>query len=561
MTIRVAAAQFAVTNDVEQNLATCIRMIRQAGEHNPDLIQLPEFCNHNSWYDDQAHCIDVAVPVGGDFLNAIADTAKEVNAFVMINCTVRRDNDVITGTNLLFNKQGELVGQTDKQVLIGHENDYLTPSTEVSEIFDTELGKIGLYCCMDGVINEPPRLLGLYGGQILCNALNSFAIDEGTLHIPVRAAENKVWVVAANKVGPLIPEALLEPVSEATQIPVKFLSGAGDSQIVAPDGRVLAIAGKDEEVIWADIDVSEANNKTRPDGTDVFANRRTDLYSVLAQDPATQDLPQASLVESVSAATIAIKGGEQAAIADAVEQIQSLQNQGVKLIALPELFWLTKNADTQAGHELSQTAVDAIASVLQAETYVSTSIVAEQNGAASHCGVLISNQGVVLQQGQIHASNRFGWSAQADRVETLDTVYGKLAVLLEDDAIYPELGRLYAFAGADVILAPLNTQESWQSQTGLRERAAENRINIVAASGEVENCIICFMQHDFTLMTPWKNRKFDGLLSEGEFVRATDTQLIANVHPSASANKVASHRTHLINNRPWRQMATVVDSE
>src|SRR5262245_19027825 len=118
---------------------------------------------------------------------------------------------------------------------------------------------------MDGVICETPRALALRGAQILCNSLNSFALDEASLHVPVRAAENRVFVVAAIKVGPLIPPALLGPVSTATGIPKHHLHGAGESQIVAADSTVLARASRDrEEVIIAEIALAEADDMRRP---------------------------------------------------------------------------------------------------------------------------------------------------------------------------------------------------------------------------------------------------------------------------------------------------------
>ena len=40
--IRVAAAQFHVGDDVDTNLNTCLRMIREAGAQKPDLLVLPE---------------------------------------------------------------------------------------------------------------------------------------------------------------------------------------------------------------------------------------------------------------------------------------------------------------------------------------------------------------------------------------------------------------------------------------------------------------------------------------------------------------------------------------
>ena len=59
--IRVACAQFATGDDVEANLAACLRAIDNARQHQPDLLVLPEFCNHLSWYRDQAHCYEVSV--------------------------------------------------------------------------------------------------------------------------------------------------------------------------------------------------------------------------------------------------------------------------------------------------------------------------------------------------------------------------------------------------------------------------------------------------------------------------------------------------------------------
>ena len=53
--MRVAAVQFAVTEDVEANLATCLRMIDRAAADGAQVVVLPEFCNHVSWYDDREH--------------------------------------------------------------------------------------------------------------------------------------------------------------------------------------------------------------------------------------------------------------------------------------------------------------------------------------------------------------------------------------------------------------------------------------------------------------------------------------------------------------------------
>ena len=92
-TVRVAAAQFAVGVDVERNLESCLHWIAEAGKCKPDLVVLPEFANHASWYDDQAHCHAVSIDLDGAFVAAIAKAAREINAYVVVNATLRRGGD------------------------------------------------------------------------------------------------------------------------------------------------------------------------------------------------------------------------------------------------------------------------------------------------------------------------------------------------------------------------------------------------------------------------------------------------------------------------------------
>ncbi|TKB46072.1 nitrilase-related carbon-nitrogen hydrolase [Thalassotalea mangrovi] len=545
--IRVAAAQFAVTNNVEENLQTCLRMIKQAAGCSPDLIVLPEFVNHNSWYDDKDHCYRVSVELDGHFLGQIAEAAQLANAYLVVNCTVRRADNKVTGTSLMYAPSGELLGENNKQVLVGHENDFLEPANKQGPIVDTPIGRLAMYSCMDGVINETPRCLSLRGAQVLCNSLNSFAIDEGDLHIPVRAAENKVFVVAANKVGPLIPEEVLQPISEAINIPVNFLSGAGDSQIVAPDGTILAMAGKEEDVIWADIDVEQANHKLRPDHSDIFSNRRPELYQRLGEDPAMQSIEDFEAPEDVTCAAISVTS-----LDEAVELINASST--ASLICLPECFFLQQPKGTDEEVELSRAAVQAISAACSPGQLIATSIVTHNDNKLCHTGVIIASNGIVFEQGQVHFSSRFHWSALSDEFNVYQSRFGTLAITLEDDAIYPETYRLIAMQGAQTVLAPLATQEGWQTTTGLRERASENRVNVIAADKNSANNQICVLQKEFTIMTPWQERQFDGLLSACECVRGGSENAITQgvVHPKAAANKVCSHRTHLINNRPWR---------
>jgi len=564
-TIRVAAVQFHAGADIDANLATTLRMLDEAAKSEADIIVLPEFCNHLSWYNDKQHCFDVSVALESDFLQAIAAKARALKTYIVVNCTVQRADNKATGSSLMYSPEGELLGDNTKQIYIGHENDFLEKAQTPGPIVTTPIGRFGLYACMDGVINETPRGLALRGAQVLCNSLNSFASDESSLHIPVRAAENRVFVVAANKVGPLVPEEMIGAISAGTGIPEKFLCGAGESQIVSPEGEVLAIASLDqEEVIFADIDVDEADHKCRSDGTNVFSQRRPELYQAIAQDPAGQPRAEGSGVESVEAAVLqsAAKGMNEA-LEEALQALPELVSEGIGLIALPPLVGAGQaQEDLLAAESFSLRAIDALSAVC-GKAYISTALVSRNDAKQlQYCAVLISAEGLVLKQGQIHRSERFAWSALSDSIVTASLSIGNVGLLTTDDTLYPESFRLLAMAQVELAAIALEPLQTWELQTGLLERSAENRINVLAASSDnaMGKSFITSLQKDFTVMTPWEERPFDGLLSQPIWARmeAGESVLRAKIYPSCAENKEVSRNTHLLDNRPWELAQAIV---
>ncbi len=551
-TVRVAAAQFHVGPDPDANLATCLRMMSEAAACGPDLIVFPEFCNHLSWYSDRQHCFDVSVRLGGPFLTAIADRARELGVFVVINCTVQREDGSATGSSLLYDRRGQLLIDNTKQIYIGHENDYLEKAREEGPVVETELGRIGLYACMDGVINETPRCLALNGAQLMLNSLNSFATDEASLHIPVRAAENKVWVVAANKVGPLVPEEMVEGISAATGIPRRFLSGAGESQIVAPDGTVLAKASRDrEEFVYADIEVSLADDKCRPDGTDIFASRRPELYRPITADPAGQALPAMNGAQEVGCAIVQLADSD--SLDDAAAAVQQAVAAGAELVCLPPLAG--DLAEPAAAAVRGGEIIDRLAA-LAGGAYLATALVRPCANGYQYGAALINRDGLALFQPQVHHSLRHGFSLPGDEFVSLDLPLGRVAVVTSDDSLYPETFRLLALAGVAVALVPLSPLEDWELQTGLLERSAENRINLLVApdTGRHGPAFATALQTDFTVMTEWQERKFDGLLSQPEWYRYDEGSgvFLVGLRPANAAHKVVSLNTDLLASRPWR---------
>lgn len=580
-TIRAAAVQFHTGTDISENLKTTLRMLDQAAEIHPDLVVLPEFCNHLSWYDGPEHCAEVSAALDGPFLQAVADKAREKGFYVVVNCTVRRASGEVTGSSLLYSPEGQLLADNTKQIYIGHENDFLRKADSPAPIVDTPIGRLGMYACMDGVINEPPRTLSLRGAQVLCNSVNSFASDEGSLHIPVRAPENRVFIVAANKVGPLVPEALLGAVSTATGIPEKHLYGSGESQIVAPDGTVLACASKDrEEVVYADITPASADVKLRPDGTDVFTARRPELYRAIAEDPSTQAYPQWLGADQLAAALVTVPGA--AAFEDAggiieraCEELSRAAAGGVRLIGLSPLLGAGLIAQNLPSAVAAATKIiERLADVCRANSahpvHAATALpLATAAGVHQYCAVLIGAEGLIAAQAQVHHSERFAWSAPARGFEPVELPFCRLGLVTSDDSIYPETFRLLALAGVDTAVVPLEPLEDWELRTGLLERSAENRINLLAPAMTLPDGTSPFgqsfataLQREFTVMTEWKERPFEGLLSEPEIytLPARESLLPVTLYPACAANKEVSRNTDLLRNRPWELCGPIAEN-
>ena len=573
---RFAAAQFATGMDVAENLATVLRMIDQAALIKPDVLVLPEFCNHASWYADADYAYQVAVDLDGDFLAAVSERARRHEMVVMVNVTLRRPltpqpplpqgaRGEITGTNILFGRDGIRLAVSDKQVLMGNENNFLSKATTVCPDIDLPFGRVGLYSCMDGVINETPRGLALRGARVLLNSLNSFALDEAALHVPVRAAENKVFVVGANKVGSLVPPEMAEQIAARMGIRADQLHGAGESQIVAPDGRLLAIAPKTgEAVIYADVDPSEADDKRRPDGTDIFVSRRPALYAPLAIQPSERDYHPGAA--EILTATIQPDYRDDDPLPALYRQVHEAENLGARLIVLPELCFLpapkVKNPDS-AAQQTDVCIVSLRAALANSKAVVVFSGVRRVGDGWAHVGLMVGADGVMLEQPQLHRTESHPWvTALGDSLMTADLPWGRAAILVGSDTIYPEAFRLAALQNVEVVACPIHILEAWEVQTGLPERAAENRFAVVAASRPTPHgaSLIAAVGEDFTLWTAWKNRAFDGKISYPILTPAPATPgiTVASVYPACAGNRMVSQKTDLVDGRPWGLLGAIV---
>ncbi|KGJ89967.1 nitrilase-related carbon-nitrogen hydrolase [Thalassotalea sp. ND16A] len=579
--MRVAVSQFATSLNVQENLATCIRMINEAAGCEPSLIVLPEFCNTQSWYADHNQAWNEALPTNGPFLQHIAELAKKHDCYIVLNVTLRRDllrdhqdgsiKSNISVTSCLFSPLGDLIQQVDRQALTGHENDFFICASKVAEVVTTPFGKLGLLTGSDGITFETSRGLALSGAQLLCNPINSFALDQSNLHGPARACENKVFIAAANKVGSLIPQEQSAIFSAQSFVPQEFLVGVGQSQIVSPDGKVLAkITNHEEGFVFADIDLAESSNKFRPDGTELIKQRRPELYR--EQTLPVKQAPQheqafdhnSKVPETANVAIFATYKSNEQAIEDVCHYIE---NNLSDIIQLPELFFIADKTITNNAEQIVQIAclseqlINQVSSVLRPFQYVCTSVVIE----GMHQAVLISEHGLFATQQQLHFCRRYRWTALGDDLNIIELPLEQgninIAMLTADDANIPEIVKVAALNDIHLLLVPFDIQEPCEVEYGLLSRAAENRICIVAASREKSftnnlttdngngnnknkvksqksTGLIANLSINSALLPQWKSRKFDGYINQPLVKHQHGKITKAVIHPIAACKKL-----------------------
>lgn len=474
--IRVAALQFAAEADANANLAAILARIEAAvREQGARLLVLPEFSNHPPLLEAEGDARATAATLDGPFLHALREACGQHALHLVVGVSLLAEQDLVTSSALLIGPAGELLGRADRQVLSPELARHYAPGTRAAEVVDTPLGRLGMCVGRDMAGMETGRLLALSGAQLLCACFGPESARDISLHVAARAAENRLFVVAASPPAVRAPD----PSAQAQDC----------SQIVAPDGTAQAVATPYEACsVVAEVDPPEADHKLRVDGTHVLALRRPELYRPLLFQPRFE---QHGPFESIEVALLSNvdAGSVEGAIESAACFVRDLAAQGATLIGLPELFCFERGVIEDPA-DAARWFVPAVRRLAEAcaghPTHVVTSLVEETDGVFRHMGLVIGHAGLVMRAPQLHVPARHGWAAAAGRLQVVPLPWGKLGVLVGEDVIVPEAARALALLGADVLMVPGAAGEPWETAVGSSALAVENELGVAVAMRETE---------------------------------------------------------------------------
>ena len=149
---------------------------------------------------------------------------------------------------------------------------YFKPGNGGYPVFDTAVGKVGVYICYDRHFPEGWRALGLNGAQIVFNpSATHRGLSEYIWRVeqPAAAVANIYYVGAINRVG-------IEPLGENDFY--------GQSYFVDPEGKFVGAQGDayKPELIVRDLDIKKLLEVR--DRWAFYRDRRPDAYGDLVKD-------------------------------------------------------------------------------------------------------------------------------------------------------------------------------------------------------------------------------------------------------------------------------------
>lgn len=254
--MKVAALQLCASDDPVANLALTLTMVQRAAEAGAQFIATPEVTNCVS--SSRRRQNEVLVLQEDDqTLAAMCAAAARFGVWISVGSLALKlpDDDRFTNRSFMIDPSGQIIAQYDKihmfDVTLSETEQYRESdgyrAGDHAVITDTAFGKIGMTICYDIRFPHLYRGLAKSGASILLIPA-AFAQPTGRAHWEVllraRAIETGCFVIAAAQTGE----------HQTTQgRPRKTY---GHSMIVSPWGEILADAGEDQGIIYADLDLS-----------------------------------------------------------------------------------------------------------------------------------------------------------------------------------------------------------------------------------------------------------------------------------------------------------------
>jgi len=261
--MRVALVQFEpVFGERDWNVERLLALCR---ENPADLYVLPELAYTGYQFVSAEETRSLADDLESPRIRAFKEAARDLDAAIVFGFPEISGASVYNaslavlpdGRSYLYRKTHRFYKDTL----------YFSPGDTGFVVFEFRGARVGMAICFDWFFPESFRTLALKGADIVAHCTN--------LVMPycqradfAAAVQNRIFIATANRVG-------------SEQREDERLTFTGESVLVSPKGEYLLHGSVDgEAVLVAEIDPAQARDKLLNRYNDVFAMRRTDMYSL-----------------------------------------------------------------------------------------------------------------------------------------------------------------------------------------------------------------------------------------------------------------------------------------
>ena len=252
-----------VPPEVPERAAHCLHTLQACAEGGANLVLFPELYLGGYVLDQR---LALKAEQAERVLGRLQAAADELGLSAALGLPLRRGGALLNAVAVL--SPGAPARFAAKTHLFRDEKQWFAPGRELwqEEIAGWPCGAI---VCYELGFPEIARVLALRGARLLL-APAAFAATRA--HIwraatVARALENGCYLAAANHAGPGATAGFL-----------------GESRVVDPRGTVIAEAGSDDALLYADLDAGLVSAVREGDGGGhtYFADRRPELYGEIS---------------------------------------------------------------------------------------------------------------------------------------------------------------------------------------------------------------------------------------------------------------------------------------
>ncbi len=491
--IKIAVLQLRAWSfsDQAENKEHIFQTIEKASTLKPDLLVLPE-CVYPCYFLSPRIVTDYGV-LGNlckQLLKEIRNYAKKYQTFIALSLPeFVPEKKLLYNAAVLINDDGEEVGRTRKSFLWHFDSNYFQSDSNYP-VFDTKIGKIGMFICADGRQPEIARSLSLQGAEILLDFTNlvttglerkDWTNPQVDYIIPIRALENRVWIVLANKVG----------------FEENSIQCCGKSAIFSPEGKPIVMASPDnEEILFKEIDLSLSDQKIINNSIDVSKSRRPEMYSYITMPTEKLSINRNctnSLDREVkNPFTAVIQIGRQsdhlntdegfsASLSKIEYFFHTLKEQKVDILSFSQI--------DSFSFQSCVSVLDLLKKLTRSTSHLCSFVLKERDNSLLYKTMYLVQSGKIIgKYRKTHLNFREieKFAPGENDFPVFETQFGNIGMMLDYEGFFPEIARILTLKGADIII--------WSSQFDHDEhlkicqtRSAENKVFTICANSIEHN--------------------------------------------------------------------------